>query len=163
MIELVQDDERLREERKKAKKNKEKYVGLDSETAMHNSRYTSSAYSDHSGRSGGFTKSTSMNHALDDKDWRSNNPTIQERINDITSKVKTMFDVPDIENNKTGISDDENDGRKTEQQQASNASSFKHPTRIDPIAVKKKEPSKSKTVDNISKLNIKFNEKKVIL
>merc|ERR1712142_1203805 len=31
MLEFVQDDERLRDERKKAKKNKDKYVGMSSE------------------------------------------------------------------------------------------------------------------------------------
>ncbi|CAI9586355.1 unnamed protein product [Staurois parvus] len=33
MVEFVQDDDRLREERKKAKKNKDKYVGVSSESA----------------------------------------------------------------------------------------------------------------------------------
>ena len=32
MIEFIQDDDRLREERKKAKKNKDKYVGMSSES-----------------------------------------------------------------------------------------------------------------------------------
>lgn len=32
MVEFVQDDERLREERKKAKKNKDKYVGVSSDS-----------------------------------------------------------------------------------------------------------------------------------
>ena len=32
MIEFIQDDDRLRDERKKAKKNKDKYVGMSSES-----------------------------------------------------------------------------------------------------------------------------------
>lgn len=32
MVEFVQDDDRLREERKKAKKNKDKYVGVSSDS-----------------------------------------------------------------------------------------------------------------------------------
>ena len=32
MIEFIQDDNRLREERKKAKKNKDKYVGVSSDS-----------------------------------------------------------------------------------------------------------------------------------
>lgn len=32
LIEFVQDDDRLREERKKAKKNKDKYTGISSDT-----------------------------------------------------------------------------------------------------------------------------------
>lgn len=33
MVEFAQDDDRLREERKKAKKNKDKYIGVSSESA----------------------------------------------------------------------------------------------------------------------------------
>jgi hypothetical protein len=180
MLELVQDDERLREERKKAKKNREKYVGLDSETASH-SRYSSSSYNDYNRNSGGFPKSSTtsgISHTLDDKEWRSNNPSIQERITDITSKVKTMFDVPDIDNNKAGLSDDEDFGRNGNNGHSNgnknNFSDFSYnkeppkpksnasPAKIDPITVKKDGiASKSKTVDNIAKLNIKLNDKKV--
>lgn len=32
IVDFVQDDDRLREERKKAKKNKDKYIGVSSET-----------------------------------------------------------------------------------------------------------------------------------
>jgi len=49
LIDFIQDDERLREERKKAKKNKDKYIGMSSEAmgmrSMNNSNY------DHSWRS----------------------------------------------------------------------------------------------------------------
>lgn len=38
LIEFIQDDERLREERKKAKKNKDKYVGVHSTDVMMGSR-----------------------------------------------------------------------------------------------------------------------------
>jgi hypothetical protein len=199
MLELVQDDERLREERKKAKKNREKYVGLDSETAS-SSRYSSSSnsnsYNDYnrnnsSSISGGFPKSSTtsaISHALDDKEWRSNNPSIQERITDITSKVKNMFDVPDIENNKAGLSEDEDRGgrnnghsknggansgisdfaysKESSSSKAKNNSSTL-PAKIEPIPVRKEGSgtagaAKSKTVDNIAKLNIKLNSKKVI-
>ena len=34
LIEFIQDDDRLREERKKAKKNKDKYVGLSSDAGL---------------------------------------------------------------------------------------------------------------------------------
>lgn len=34
LIDFIQDDDRLREERKKAKKNKDKYVGMSSEARM---------------------------------------------------------------------------------------------------------------------------------
>ena len=32
MVDFVQDDDRLRDERKKAKKNKDKYIGVSSDT-----------------------------------------------------------------------------------------------------------------------------------
>ncbi len=41
MIELVQNDDRLREERKKAKKNKDKYIGVSSDS-MSGFRYCKS-------------------------------------------------------------------------------------------------------------------------
>jgi hypothetical protein len=184
MLELVQDDERLREERKKAKKNREKYVGLDSETAS-SSRYSSSSYNDYnrnSSSSGGFPKSSTTSggfgHALDDKEWRSNNPSIQERITEITSKVKTMFDVPDIDNNKAGLSDDDDYGSRNNGHSNGNKKDFSDfsynkepaqkpkasalPNKIDPIGVTQKQSAtKSKTVDNIAKLNIKLSDKKV--
>ena len=38
MIDFIQDDDRLREERKKAKKNKDKYVGMSSDSMGSRSR-----------------------------------------------------------------------------------------------------------------------------
>lgn len=40
MVDFVQDDDRLREERKKAKKNKDKYVGVSSENNTGGFRYS---------------------------------------------------------------------------------------------------------------------------
>jgi hypothetical protein len=131
MLEFVQDDDRVREERKKAKKNRDKYVGIDSESATSSSSRYKSSYNDYSNsnssnsnRSGGFGKSQSMHNNLDDKDWRSNNPSLQERITDITSKVKTMFEIPDIENNKATYSDDEELGIKNKNSNNNNTSDF---------------------------------------
>ncbi|XP_017870366.1 PREDICTED: clathrin interactor 1 isoform X2 [Drosophila arizonae] len=62
LIDFIQDDDRLREERKKAKKNKDKYIGMSSD-AM-GSR--SGGYSGYSG--GGAGGSGGYN----DGDWRSN-------------------------------------------------------------------------------------------
>ena len=42
LIDFIQDDERLREDRKKAKKNKDKYVGMSNDTSAYRySKYTS--------------------------------------------------------------------------------------------------------------------------
>ena len=50
MLEFVQDDDRLREERKKAKKNKDKYIGMSSDSMGFRSGYGG-------GSSGGFSDS----------------------------------------------------------------------------------------------------------
>ncbi|TDG52440.1 hypothetical protein AWZ03_001270 [Drosophila navojoa] len=62
LIDFIQDDDRLREERKKAKKNKDKYIGMSSD-AM-GSR--SGGYSGYSGGGGGGSG------GYNDGDWRSN-------------------------------------------------------------------------------------------
>lgn len=59
LIDFIQDDDRLRDERKKAKKNKDKYIGMSSD-AM-GSR--SGGYSGYSGGSSG---------GYNDGDWRNN-------------------------------------------------------------------------------------------
>lgn len=43
MVEFVQDDERLREERRKAKKNKDKYIGVSSDSMGYRS-YSKSSF-----------------------------------------------------------------------------------------------------------------------
>ncbi|EDV91558.1 GH13377 [Drosophila grimshawi] len=62
LIDFIQDDDRLREERKKAKKNKDKYIGMSSD-AMGGSR--SGGYSGYSGGGGGGS-------SYNDGDWRNN-------------------------------------------------------------------------------------------
>ncbi|XP_034485020.1 uncharacterized protein LOC117789923 isoform X1 [Drosophila innubila] len=66
LIDFIQDDDRLREERKKAKKNKDKYIGMSSD-AM-GSR--SSGYGGYSGGGGGGSGGGS---GYNDGDWRSSN------------------------------------------------------------------------------------------
>ena len=108
IVEFVQDDEKLREERKKAKKNKDKYVGINSNGAGFGSMSSSkSSYSDFSS-----SRNTNNMDDLNDKDWRTNkSSSIQERITNITSKVKNIIDnAPDDEKN---VSDEENDQNET--------------------------------------------------
>lgn len=120
IIEFIQDDDRLRDERQKAKKNREKYVGIDSFSRSSNfGSSNSGGFNDYS-RSGfgsGFGSGSMGNEYgdnykssdLNDQEWRSNNPSIKDRITDITSKVKTMMDQPPENNHNLDISDDEND------------------------------------------------------
>ncbi|KAM8702960.1 hypothetical protein ACLKA7_005323 [Drosophila subpalustris] len=76
LIDFIQDDDRLREERKKAKKNKDKYIGMSSD-AM-GSR--SSGYSGYSGGAGG-----GGGGGYNDSDWRSNNPRGENWYSDKSS------------------------------------------------------------------------------
>ncbi|XP_017846980.1 uncharacterized protein LOC108603056 isoform X2 [Drosophila busckii] len=63
LIDFIQDDDRLREERKKAKKNKDKYIGMSSDAMGSRS---SSGYGGYSGGSGGGSG------GYNDSDFRSN-------------------------------------------------------------------------------------------
>lgn len=40
LVDFIQDDERLREERKKAKKNRDKYIGMSGDSYSSSSRYS---------------------------------------------------------------------------------------------------------------------------
>ncbi|XP_017142225.1 clathrin interactor 1 isoform X2 [Drosophila miranda] len=66
LIDFIQDDDRLREERKKAKKNKDKYIGMSSD-AM--GMRGSSGYSGYSGGGGGGGGGSG---GYNDGDWRTN-------------------------------------------------------------------------------------------
>jgi hypothetical protein len=98
----------LREERKKAKKNKDKYVGINSSGAGFGSMSSSkSSYSDFSS-----SRNTNNMDDLNDKDWRTNkSSSIQERITNLASNLKNIVDnAPDDEKN---ISEEENDQNET--------------------------------------------------
>ncbi len=104
LVEFIQDDDRIREERKKAKKNRDKYVGIDSEFVSSNKI---GGFSDFSSSAQKASQKSSFND-LDDKEWRTSNPSIQERITDITSKVKNILEkTPDTKDNNIEFSDDE--------------------------------------------------------
>ncbi|CAB3258606.1 unnamed protein product [Arctia plantaginis] len=53
LIDFIQDDEKLREERKKAKKNKDKYIGMSSEAVVMGMRSSSGGWGEYSDRGGG--------------------------------------------------------------------------------------------------------------
>lgn len=107
MLEYIQDDDKVREERKKAKKNKEKFVGVSSDFHGSSSSYSSRSYND------SYSSDTYGGNRfkdLEDRDWRGNNPSLQDRISDITNKVKTIIegarDTEDhVDNNELGEDD----------------------------------------------------------
>lgn len=45
LVDFIQDDERLREERKKAKKNRDKYIGMSGDSYSSSSRYSKTSSS----------------------------------------------------------------------------------------------------------------------
>ncbi|XP_053486403.1 clathrin interactor 1a isoform X2 [Ictalurus furcatus] len=73
MVEFVQDDDRLREERKKAKKNRDKYIGVSSES-MGDFRYAGDRYESHSKW---------------DDDWENNKGAFpfSEKLGEISDKI----------------------------------------------------------------------------
>ncbi len=80
MIEFIQDDDRLREERKKAKKNKSKYVGLSNESMGFRSRGFDSNWQDRwpsSSRSPGGFRDSSPDFE-DTSNNRAHSPDIDE-------------------------------------------------------------------------------------
>lgn len=61
LIDFIQDDDRLREERKKAKKNKDKYIGMNSEAMgmrSFSSNHSSKGYNDDWGSTSSNNKSS---------------------------------------------------------------------------------------------------------
>ena len=92
IIELIQDDDRIREERKKAKKNREKFSGYSTSSSSFGGG--SRSYND-------FGSYSSKSNDLEDKEWRGNTPSISDRITDLKSKVKDIVESstnPDTDN-----------------------------------------------------------------
>ncbi|XP_067313573.1 clathrin interactor 1a [Pseudorasbora parva] len=81
MIEFVQDDDRLREERKKAKKNRDKYIGVSSDS-MSGFRYSEDRFD--------FRESRSKW----DEDWdKSKGPfPFSEKLGEISDKIGSTID-----------------------------------------------------------------------
>ncbi|XP_048884728.1 LOW QUALITY PROTEIN: clathrin interactor 1-like [Brienomyrus brachyistius] len=78
MVEFVQDDDRLREERKKAKKNKDKYIGVSSDS-MGGFRYSD--------------KYESEPRSKWDDDWDKNKAfPFSEKLGEITDKIGSTID-----------------------------------------------------------------------
>lgn len=81
MVDLVQDDDRLREERKKAKKNKDKYVGVSSETMGHRG-YSGDRYD----------SSDSRTRWDDDWDKSKGQFPFSEKLGEISDKIGSTID-----------------------------------------------------------------------
>lgn len=94
IIEFIQDDDRLRDERKKAKTNRDKYVGVGSDTSSHRYNDRWNDYDDSNSASANNSSGRKKDFVELDGRWRSTNPSmIEEGFNkaeDLASKVKEM-------------------------------------------------------------------------
>lgn len=109
LVEFVQDDERLREERKKAKKNRDKYVGVSSDSMGYKS-YSGDRY-DSSDRKGKW-----------DDDWDNNKGQFpfSDKIGEISGKIGSTindtintFRKKDRDDSPDRFSDNEEDRRRS--------------------------------------------------
>ncbi|XP_070960123.1 clathrin interactor 1-like isoform X2 [Oncorhynchus clarkii lewisi] len=90
MVDIIQDDDRLREERKKAKKNKDKYIGVSSDSMGGGfSRYTSDRYD--SSSSGGNEGSS---RGKWDEDWKRDQGQFpfSDKLGEISDKIGSTID-----------------------------------------------------------------------
>ncbi|XP_022594740.1 clathrin interactor 1-like [Seriola dumerili] len=80
MVEFIQDDDRLREERKKAKKNKDKYIGVSSDSM--------------GGGGGSFKNSTELDRSKWDEDWDKSRGAFpfSEKLGEISDKIGSTID-----------------------------------------------------------------------
>uniref|UniRef100_A0A3B4B4L3 ENTH domain-containing protein n=1 Tax=Periophthalmus magnuspinnatus TaxID=409849 RepID=A0A3B4B4L3_9GOBI len=80
MVEFIQDDDRLREERKKAKKNKDKYIGVSSDS-MGGGVYTDS-------------RATELDRTKWDEDWDKGKGgfPFSEKLGEISDKIGSTID-----------------------------------------------------------------------
>ncbi|KAJ8014873.1 hypothetical protein DPEC_G00020290 [Dallia pectoralis] len=88
LVDLIQDDDRLREERKKAKKNRDKYIGVSSNSMGGGfSRYSSERYD--SGGSG-----TESSRGKWDEDWKKDQGQFpfSEKLGEISDKIGSTID-----------------------------------------------------------------------
>lgn len=96
LVDFIQDDERLREERKKAKKNRDKYIGMSGDsysTSRYSDRYDEEPASTGGGGGGGGSSVSSSSgrskYRLDDiDDWETGNKSIATEAVD---KVKGLW------------------------------------------------------------------------
>ncbi|XP_052343774.1 clathrin interactor 1-like [Oncorhynchus keta] len=88
MVDLIQDDDRLREERKKAKKNKDKYIGVSSDS-IGGGRYTGDRYD--SSSSGGNEGSS---RGKWDEDWKRDQGQFpfSDKLGEISDKIGSTID-----------------------------------------------------------------------
>ncbi|KAL3045128.1 hypothetical protein OYC64_013394 [Pagothenia borchgrevinki] len=112
VIDFVQDDERLREERKKSKKNKDKYIGVSSDSMGYRSYNTGDKYD------------SSDSRGKWDDDWERNKGQFpfSEKLGEISDKIGNTIDdtisrfrKKEIDESPDGFSDNEEERGRSSQ------------------------------------------------
>ncbi|XP_075958700.1 clathrin interactor 1-like [Anarhichas minor] len=97
MVEFIQDDDRLREERKKAKKNKDKYIGVSSDS-IGGGGNGGGGSGEGGGGGGGGGGSVKISNELDrskwDEDWDKSRGAFpfSEKLGEISDKIGSTID-----------------------------------------------------------------------
>ncbi|XP_034070818.1 clathrin interactor 1a [Gymnodraco acuticeps] len=112
VIDFVQDDERLREERKKSKKNKDKYIGVSSDSMGYRSYNTGDKYD------------SSDSRGKWDDDWERNKGQFpfSEKLGEISDKIGSTIDdtisrfrKKEMDDSPDGFSDNEEERGRSSQ------------------------------------------------
>ncbi|XP_056005946.1 clathrin interactor 1-like isoform X33 [Ostrea edulis] len=154
LVEFIQDDERLREERKKAKKNRDKYIGMSGDS------YSTNRYSDKYDEEPSSVGGGRSNHNLDEiDDWDSGNKSIAseavDKVKGLWNKVQgrrgpdDIVDYSDEPDNKV---DDYDDGPSSKYSYKDDDEEFTsvertHTTRTEKITTNRRTRSVGKKLD----------------
>ncbi|XP_059208348.1 clathrin interactor 1-like isoform X2 [Centropristis striata] len=89
MVEFIQDDDRLREERKKAKKNKDKYIGVSSDSMGGGGGGVGGG-----GGGGSIKNSSELDRSKWDEDWDKSRGAFpfSEKLGEISDKIGSTID-----------------------------------------------------------------------
>ncbi|XP_061171574.1 clathrin interactor 1-like isoform X11 [Saccostrea echinata] len=154
LVEFIQDDERLREERKKAKKNRDKYIGMSGDSYSSGSRY-SDRYDEDPVSSGSRSK-----YKLDEiDDWDSGNKSIAteavDKVKGLWNKVQgrrgpeDIVDYSDEPDNKIDDFDDAPNSKYSYKDDDEEFTSVErtHTTRTEKITTNRRTRSVGKKLD----------------
>lgn len=107
LLDFIQDDERLREERKKAKKNKDKYIGMSAEGSglrNYSDRYEEEPHNN-------YNNTATRKSRLDEiDDWNTGKKSVAEeaigKVKDLINKARGFDEPPDYGNDDDLFDDD---------------------------------------------------------
>lgn len=166
LVDFIQDDERLREDRKKAKKNRDKYIGMSgdsySSTSRYSDRYDEEPASTGGGGGGSSVSSTSgrSKYRLDEiDDWETGNKSIAteavDKVKGLWNKVQGRRgpdDIVDYSDEPENKYDDFDDTPSSKYSYKDNDEEFTsvertHTTRTEKITTNRRTRSVGKKLD----------------